>query len=191
MAFSTIPSLKPATAGVRWTPRPVPCARSCRQRRCPASSPRWPRFPRSGNIPTGYSQRSATTRRVSTPCIGKKLCDTWIFPNVGPSGHAWPPGSNGGTALEPAEVLGTKLGHFGRDHDLAIWLPLVALEVLLMVVLGTIEGVERHHFRYDGRIPKVCRVQLLDHRFGDALLFGGVVEDRRAVLRPNVRALPV
>src|ERR671933_1717533 len=190
MAFSTIPSLKPATAGVRWVPRLVPCARSCRQRRCPASSPRWPRFPRSGNIPIGYSQNLATTRRASPPCTGRKLCDTRIFPTWGRAG-AWPLGSNGGTALEPAEVLGAKLGHFGRDHNLAIWLPLVALEVLLMVVLGTIEDVERHHFRHDGRIPKVCRVQLLDHRFGDALLFGGVVEDRRAVLRPNVRALPV
>jgi hypothetical protein len=60
-----------------------------------------------------------------------------------------------------------------------------------MVILGTIEGGERHHFRNDRRIPKVRRVHLLDYPFGDALLFGSVVEDRRAVLRPNVRALPV
>src|SRR5919199_3088087 len=170
MTSSPTPSSKPATAGVRWAPRPVPCARFCRQRRCPASSPRWPRSPGSGSIPTGYSQSSATTRKASPPCIGKKLCDTRISPNAVPSRRVRPAGSNGGTTLEPVEVLGAKLGHFGRDHDLAIRLRLIALEVLLMVVLGTIEGVERPYFRHDGRIPKERRAQLFDHRFCDALL---------------------
>ena len=60
-----------------------------------------------------------------------------------------------------------------------------------MIVLSTIERTERRYLRNDGRIPDSARIQFCDHLLGDALLLWGVVEDRRAVLRSDVRSLPV
>src|SRR4051794_28452838 len=96
-----------------------------------------------------------------------------------------------GLCLEPIEVLLTELCHFGRDHDLAVRLPLVTPEILLMVVLGTIEGARRRYLRNDRVVPDTRLLQFGDHLLGDALLLRRVVEDHRAVLRSYVRALTV
>src|SRR5215207_437946 len=93
--------------------------------------------------------------------------------------------------LEPGEVPGAELRHLGRDHHLTVRLILVVPIVLLVVILGDVELLERRHLRHDGVAPEALRLYLGDHLCGDAPLLLVVIEDRRAVLRPDVRALPV
>src|SRR5829696_345596 len=96
-----------------------------------------------------------------------------------------------GLRLEPFEVLLTELRDLRRDHDLTVRLVPVVPVVLLVVVLGHVVGVERRHLGDDGVVPDALRLEIRDHLFGDAPLVLVVVEDRRPVLRPDVRALPV
>ena len=60
-----------------------------------------------------------------------------------------------------------------------------------MIILRRVELRERHDLRDDGRVPDVRAVEFGDDGFGGLALFGRVVEDGGAILRANVRALPV
>src|SRR3712207_779210 len=99
--------------------------------------------------------------------------------------------SGGTLSLELGEVLVAELRDLGGDHDLAVRLVRVVAEVFLVVVLGPVECVERRHLGHDGISPKVLGLELRDHLLGDGPLLLVVVEDRRAVLRTDVGALPV
>lgn len=67
----------------------------------------------------------------------------------------------------------------------------MAAAVILMMLLGRIERLQGHNLRDDRPTEDLRISQLLDVRFGDTFLLGVRVEDRRAVLRPNIRTLPV
>src|ERR671920_149324 len=54
-----------------------------------------------------------------------------------------------GASLEPVEVLLAELGHLRRDDDLAVGLEAVVAEVVLVVILGDVELVERCHLGHD------------------------------------------
>src|SRR3712207_8426503 len=54
-----------------------------------------------------------------------------------------------------------------------------------------VERLQRLQTGDDLPVEDAGPVELVDVRFGDALLVGVGVEDRRAVLRPDVRPLPV
>src|SRR5829696_7719015 len=87
-------------------------------------------------------------------------------------------------------MLLAKLGHLWRDDNLAVRLKPVVAEVILVVVLGDVELVERLHLGYDLVAPDTLGLQIGDHPFRDPPLLI-VVEDNRPVLRPHVRALTV
>src|SRR5256885_5511715 len=78
-----------------------------------------------------------------------------------------------------------------RDDDAAIARGRVLAEVVLMVLLRSVERLQRREFRDDRPSP--------DSRFEDfrhdlprgLLLLGSVVEGRRPILRPDVASLPV
>src|ERR671921_1486025 len=93
--------------------------------------------------------------------------------------------------LQAVEMLLAELGHLRRNDDLAVRLEPVVAEVILMVVLGDVELVERCHLGHDGVTPDILGFEVGDHRFRDAPLLIVVVEDHRPVLRPYVRALAV
>src|SRR5205085_5640715 len=84
-----------------------------------------------------------------------------------------------------------ELRDLGRDDGAAVWLRGILLEVVLMVVLGRVESVERRDLGHDGRVPYMRAVHLGDDLLGRLALLGAVVEDGRAILRANVRALTV
>src|ERR671911_78061 len=88
-------------------------------------------------------------------------------------------------------MLLAKLGHLRRDNNLAVRLKPVVSEVILVVVLGDVEFVERLHLGHDRVAPDTLGLQIGDHPFRDAPLLIVVVEDHRPVLRPHVRALAV
>src|SRR5204863_9965240 len=67
----------------------------------------------------------------------------------------------------------------------------VLLEVVLMLGLGLPERARRGDFRHDLPGPAPPRLDLGNRLLGDAALFLVAVEDRRAVARPEVVALPV
>src|SRR5207247_6663415 len=58
-------------------------------------------------------------------------------------------------------------------------------EVILMVILGLIELVERRNFGGDGLRERLRRGELRDVALRELLLFGVRIEDRRAVLRAD------
>src|SRR5262245_30372645 len=64
-------------------------------------------------------------------------------------------------------------------------------EVLLVVLLGAVEGTGGDDLGHDGPLEAVLRGEPRDRRLGRGLLRGGMVEDRRAVLLAHVRALAV
>src|SRR5918997_2648115 len=70
--------------------------------------------------------------------------------------------SRAGLRLEPFEVLLAELRDLGRDHDLAVRLVPVAPEVLLVVVLGDVEGLEGRHLGDDGVVPDALSLPLGD-----------------------------
>ena len=57
-----------------------------------------------------------------------------------------------------------------RDHDLAVGLDAVPLEVFLVVLLGGIERLERRQLRDDRLAPDLLRRDLPDHLLGGRLL---------------------
>jgi hypothetical protein len=67
----------------------------------------------------------------------------------------------------------------------------VLRRVPLVVLLGHVERRQRLQRRHDRPGEDAGPVDLVDVRLGDPLLVGVGVEDRRAVLRPDIRALAV
>jgi len=67
----------------------------------------------------------------------------------------------------------------------------MVLEVVLVVVLGGVEGLQRDNLSDDGLRIDLCRVELRDISFGDFLLSLIRIENGRAVLRAVVRALAI
>jgi len=93
--------------------------------------------------------------------------------------------------LEASGELLAKLRHFRRHDELAVGLPAVVGEVLLVVLLRRVECAEGGHLGDDRTRPDPFGVQLGDQVAGDLLLLRRVVEDHRAVLRPHVVALAI
>src|SRR5207245_212151 len=93
--------------------------------------------------------------------------------------------------LQLLEVELAELRHLGRDHQAAVPLVRIAAEAAAVVLLGGIELGERDELSHDGVVPDLPRLEFLDDLLGRGALLGGVIEDRRAVLRSRVRALPV
>src|ERR1700687_5470380 len=63
--------------------------------------------------------------------------------------------------------------------------------VVLMVSFGFIEGFESDNLRRNAAIKDLCLVELVNISFGNVLLFFAGVKDSRAVLRADVRSLPI
>src|SRR5918997_215600 len=125
--------------------------------------------------------RSSASRRILEP-------PSRSTPSDPPSCLNAPPAR---LRLEPFEVLLAELRDLRRDHDLAIRLVRVVPVVLLVVVLGDVERLERRHLGDYGVVPDALGLDLRDELLGDAALLLVVVEDRGSVLRPDVGALPV
>src|SRR5947209_13265576 len=96
-------------------------------------------------------------------------------PNFGGSA-AWPLG------FQFCGKLLAELGDLGRDHGHAVTLPGIVAEVLLMIILGTVERRRRRDFRNNGLVPDLGSIQFLDAFLGDTFLFRTMVKNRRAVL---------
>src|SRR5689334_19376174 len=64
-------------------------------------------------------------------------------------------------------------------------------EVVLMIVLGAVEGFERDDLGDDGVGEGLGCGELVHVSLGDALLVGSFKEDRRAILGADVRPLAV
>ena len=77
----------------------------------------------------------------------------------------------------------------GVEED--VRLERIPLGVVLVVVLARIEAIERDDFRDDGAIEDLRGIELLDVGLGHALLLVVRVEDHRAILLSDIRALPV
>src|SRR5262245_36673848 len=86
-------------------------------------------------------------------------------------------------------LLQTQLFELGADDELAVGLALVEAVIVLVVVLGLVEGAGAGDLGDDGR-GEVLRGLALRSLRGFPLSFR-MVEDRRAVLRADVMALPV
>src|SRR5215469_3057401 len=67
----------------------------------------------------------------------------------------------------------------------------VQLHVVLMVVFRGVEGRERSQLRYNRPLIHSGGIDLCHIRLRNSLLFRRFVENRRAILCPNVRSLPV
>ena len=67
----------------------------------------------------------------------------------------------------------------------------MVLHVVLMVVLGQVELLERHNLRDNGAVKDFLFGEFLDVRVRAALLFVVGVENRRAVLRADIRSLAI
>ena len=66
-----------------------------------------------------------------------------------------------------------------------------ALQVILVLRFGFPEGADRRHLGHDLSRPQVRCVHVRDGIFGNALLLGAGVEDRRAIAGAPVVALAV
>src|SRR5215469_13334628 len=71
------------------------------------------------------------------------------------------------------------LGFFDLGHRDFLHVPIgwVSVAVILVVLLGGIEGGQRDNFRHDGRMKYLRLIQLPDIRLGDLLLVGVLVKD--------------
>ena len=67
----------------------------------------------------------------------------------------------------------------------------VQRRVILVIVLGRIERVELVDLRNDRLLECLQRVELLDVGLGDPLLLGIAEENRRTILRAEVRPLTI
>ena len=88
-------------------------------------------------------------------------------------------------------VFVLQVGEFWQvvDHD--VGLVGMVLEVVLVVILGGVEGLERDDLGDDELRINFCRVELRNVGFGDFLLLLVRIEDGRAILSAVVRALAV
>src|SRR5262249_27190491 len=96
------------------------------------------------------------------------------------------PGGPSRLHLQPLAVVAAELGHLGRDDEAAVALVGVLLEVALVVRLSREELRQGDDLGHDGLAPQPGGGELRDHRLRRRLLLGGVIEDRRAVLRAHV-----
>src|SRR5689334_15643561 len=76
-------------------------------------------------------------------------------------------------------------------HEVASVAAGVLLQVVLVEVLGVRERAGVDDLGHDRRLPAAGGVDAARHLLGHAALLGRGHEDRRAVLRPAVVALPV
>src|SRR5215207_497621 len=95
------------------------------------------------------------------------------------------------SALQARQIAFARLGHLRRDDHLAVWLVGILLEVILVVRLGWVEPVQRFDLGDEPVPPGARAVDFGDHFPGHALLLGRLVEDRRAILRPDISALSI
>lgn len=91
---------------------------------------------------------------------------------------------------EVGELL-AELRDLGGDHELAVALTRIAREVLLVVILGGVEGLEREDLRHHRVRPELLGFELTDDFQRCRLLFGQGGEDGGAVLRADIIALAV
>ena len=67
----------------------------------------------------------------------------------------------------------------------------MASSVILVIGLCRIEGFQRHDLSHDLPRENLSMIELGDVGFRNSLLFVAVVKNRRAILRPLVRTLPI
>ena len=84
-----------------------------------------------------------------------------------------------------------ELRDLGRDHHLAMGLPAVQLEILLVIILGLVEGLEWRELCHDLPIPNFRGGDFLDYLLGHGLLFVVAIKDHRPVLRADIVSLSV
>src|SRR5215471_6638921 len=84
-----------------------------------------------------------------------------------------------------------ELPDFRRNHISAVGLPGMIAEIVLVIVLGDIEGFRRPDFGDDRPPAGLFAVDLRDHLLRDAPLLLAVIEDRGAVLRAGIVALAI
>jgi hypothetical protein len=82
------------------------------------------------------------------------------------------------------EIL-LRLASFGRSL-ITMWVRWNGAEIVLMVVLGRVEGLEWNDLRNDGLRIDLCGVELSNIGLGDFLLLAVRIENRRAALRAAV-----
>src|SRR5579883_3071783 len=135
--------------------------------------------------------RSSCARSRSAGSPGRTCASSSTATGSACSGR---PGARSGDrlgALELLPVLLAELRHFRRDHGAAIRLVAVVREILLVVVLGFVKRGKRLDLGYDRRTPQLGLRELLDDLLRRCLLLRGAIEDRGAILSPDVRPLAV
>ena len=93
--------------------------------------------------------------------------------------------------LELFEELLAKLSHFGLNDNLAVGLTAVACEVVLVVILGSIEYVKGRNLCHNRILPDSGGFDFADHLFSHLLLLRRMIEDDRPILSADIGALTV
>src|ERR1035437_1066528 len=83
------------------------------------------------------------------------------------------------------------LGDLWRDDDGAVRILRIPREIVVVVFLGRPERIQRHDLGDDRIVPHLRGRERRDRLAGHSLLLRRFVEDRRAVLRALVAALPI
>src|SRR5262245_60573922 len=85
----------------------------------------------------------------------------------------------------------TERGHFGGVVDQDVRVVGVSRRVVLVILLGPVERLQRLQLRRDLALEDALLVELTDVGLGEAPLLRIGEEDRRAVLASDVGPLPV
>jgi hypothetical protein len=102
----------------------------------------------------------------------------------------WKSGFAGSFLYEFRKLL-LRLLHLRHRHVHDVPILRMATAVVLMVLLGGIEGLQFHNLGHNRRMEDPRLIQLLDIRFRDPLLRWVRVENNRPVLRTYIGSLPV
>ena len=84
-----------------------------------------------------------------------------------------------------------KLFDLRPDHELAVALVSVLVEVILVVVLGLVENRERNDLGNDRAAKSPRGIELFFVALCQTLLFVAVIKNRRTILRPDVVPLAI
>src|SRR6266516_4883896 len=93
--------------------------------------------------------------------------------------------------LSPLGKFRPELLQLRRYDELAVRLPRIVLEVLLMVVLGDVESRRGHELGHDGTVKGALLGEFANERLSGHLLRVGMVENRRTILSAHIVALPI
>src|SRR5437660_4878382 len=93
--------------------------------------------------------------------------------------------------LQSFSIMLAEFYDLGCDHDLAVGLSCVLLEIFLMVIFSLVERLERRYLRHDWFLPDFRGIRFFDNLLSHCFLFGVVVEDCRPVLATDISALSI